>query len=133
MNGPGLGDVARLLLTLLAVVGGLAALAWLARRQQAGSRSPLRVLCRVGVAKGASLAIVAAGQRRLLVSTGERGVSLLAELEAEEVDAMFAQETSTDGFIGAQRRTGPGTGLVKKLQLMTLRSSLPRSPRGPDR
>lgn len=83
-------------LFLLALLAALVAVPLVLRRARAGTEGAVRVLGRTAVHKGAVLAVVAVGPRRLLVGTGERGVHLLAELDpAEEGAAPHGAITTT--------------------------------------
>ena len=57
------------------------------RRFGGGSRSVVRVLARQPLARNASLAVVEVGERLLVVGVSENGVSLLTEMDAEELAA----------------------------------------------
>ncbi len=100
------------------------------------------------------MAIVAVGERHLVVGTSEHGVNLLAELDADEVAHLGEPDDDTIGapprglrasVTGSGQRDrdgsrsgewitggdrGPGTGLVAQLRRMTLRTAAGR-PRGP--
>lgn len=79
MNG--LDALARTLPTLLVIVGALLLLRHWARRGGVTTDCGVRVVTRTGIAKGTVLAVVAVGERRMLVGASEHGVSLLAELD----------------------------------------------------
>jgi flagellar protein FliO/FliZ len=144
-----LDEVSRLLGALLLVMGGLFVAVRLAGRYRSGSKSSLRVIARVPLTKGSSLVMVTVGKRILLLGTGEHGVSMLSEVSAEDVEDAAPQETaagtagespppSIPAPWGAMRSSsapggasgGPGTGLIRRLQLMTLRSQRPGPTRG---
>lgn len=105
-------DVAGRLLPSMALIVGLLLLLrrWAQRgAQQAGAG--IKVLARAGITRGASVAVVALGDRRFLVGASEHGISLLAELDDEqrpragEGDAGAAVTTTADvaGLLGANR------------------------------
>ncbi|HET9421699.1 MAG TPA: flagellar biosynthetic protein FliO [Nocardioides sp.] len=71
-----------LVFALLSVVSRIAA-----RRFQGGTQSPLRVLHRQGLSKGSSMAVVAVGERVLLVGATEHQVQLITELDGDELAA----------------------------------------------
>lgn len=73
-------------LLLLLVLGGLAAAPALLRRRRATAPDAVRVVGRTALHKNAVVAVVAVGDRRLLVGAGERGVQLLVELADAEPD-----------------------------------------------
>lgn len=79
----GIDVLARTLPSLGLIVGALLILRAWAQRGQRGTDAGIRVVTRTGLAKGAVVAVVAVGQRRLLVGASEHGVSLLTELEPE--------------------------------------------------
>ncbi len=71
-------------LLLLVLLAALVAVPLVLRRFRASAPDAVRVVGRTAVHKGAVVAVIAVGDRRLLVGTGERGVQLLAELDANE-------------------------------------------------
>lgn len=99
--GAGLGTniLLDLLRTLLALAG-VCLLAWVGARwlasrgfgvPQSGPTASVRVLRRIALEPRKSLYLVQAGKRVLLIGTGEGGPpSLLAELDAESIDASVA-------------------------------------------
>jgi flagellar biogenesis protein FliO len=68
-------------LLLLVLLGALVALPLVLRRFKAAAPDAVRVVGRTALHKSAVVAVVAVGDRRLLVGAGERGVALLAELD----------------------------------------------------
>ena len=135
MNGPTFEEGARLLGTLLVIVGGLFVVGRFLRSRRA-TQGPIRVQARVPVAKGAALLIVSIDDRRLLLAAGERGVSLVAELEAGDVEPATARQPEASAAdadvipeLAAFSSTGPGTGLVHKLRLATVRRDVARPSR----
>jgi flagellar protein FliO/FliZ len=75
--------LARTLPSLAVIVGALLVLRHWARRGRSRADADVRVLTRTGLAKGAVVAVVAVGERRLLVGASEQGVRLLTELEPD--------------------------------------------------
>lgn len=67
-------------LAVLLVLGVLAAAPAVLRRHRATAPDAVRVVGRTALHKNAVVAVVAVGNRRLLVGGGERGVQLLTEL-----------------------------------------------------
>jgi flagellar biogenesis protein FliO len=65
----------------LLLLGALLATPMLLRRFRAQAPDGLRVVGRTALHKGAVVAVVAVGERRLLLGAGERGVQVLAELD----------------------------------------------------
>lgn len=78
-------------LLLLIVLGALVAVPLVLRRLRASAPDAVRVVGRTAIHKGAVVAVIAVGDRRLLVGSGEKGVTLLADLDPFETGA-----TSTD-------------------------------------
>ena len=131
-------------LLLLAV---LAAMPLVLRRLRSAAPDGLRVLGRTALHRNAVVAVVAVGDRRLLLGAGDRGVQLLAELEPEEgapapsvsnhdltTERMDASSVVTrqdpdtaavEALLGAPGsagvRPGPGIGLLDRLRAMTVR------------
>jgi flagellar biogenesis protein FliO len=71
-------------LGLLVVLAALAAVPMLVRRYKAASPDGVRVVGRTALSKNAVVAVLAIGDRRLLVGAGERGVHLIAELDGTD-------------------------------------------------
>lgn len=126
----------RLLPSLAVIVGALLLVRRWARRQGGATRG-MRVVARTGVARGAIVAVVAVGSRRFLVGAGEHGVSLLTELDEDDLggdpadgsplssDSPYSAATDT----AAARTAGPRMGLVDRLRAMTVRTHLEGPPR----
>lgn len=70
-------------LVLLLVLAALIAVPLVLRRLKAVTPDAVRVVGRTALHKGAVVAVVAVGGRRLLVGATERGIQLLAELDGE--------------------------------------------------
>lgn len=77
--------LARSLPSLIVIVGALLLLRRWAQRGSGSTGADVRVVTRTGITKGAVVAVLAVGERRLLVGASERGVDLLAELDPEPV------------------------------------------------
>lgn len=134
----------RLLPSLVVLGGVLVALRWYLRRQGGTGRQLVRVLSRTGLSRGALVAVVEAGERRLLLGVTDHQINLLAELP---LDAEFGEfgvthdltgadvpdspaATDAAGFASALRGThGPRMGIVDRLRDMTVRTAPPRPPR----
>jgi flagellar biogenesis protein FliO len=146
MTGPTFDEVARLVGTLLLIVGGLFVVSRAVRARRS-SQGPIRVLARLSVAKGAALMIVSVEGRRLLIAAGERGVNLVTELGEEHGsdEERPPQAAAAGGLpptaafpidpasianlpLHAPPTLGPGTGLVRTLRLATVRRAEPRLP-----
>lgn len=134
MSGPTLGEIARVVGALLLIVVGVATAARLADRSRGAARGSLRVLSRVALTRGASIALVSAGRRLFLLGASDHGVALLSELAPEDLDTRSSSEPvpvpwSPGTSMPDRPSGGPGTGLVHRLQLMTLRKAEPRLSR----
>ncbi|HXF73250.1 MAG TPA: flagellar biosynthetic protein FliO [Actinomycetota bacterium] len=134
MSALTLGEVARVVGTLLLIVGGLAVAARLAGRSRGATRGSVRVLSRVALTRGASIALVSAGRRLFLLGASDHGVALLSELAPEDLDTRVSSEQvpvpwGPGTSIPDPPSGGPGTGLVHRLQLITLRRGEPRLSR----
>ncbi len=82
-------------LALLVVLAALIAVPMVLRRFKANTPDAVRVVGRTALTKGAVVAVVAVGGRRLLVGANERGVQLLTELDGD-VDASAADAAAFD-------------------------------------
>ena len=77
----------RLVFSLSIVVGLLLLLArFSAKRFTSGADAPVRVLHRQSLSRNGSVALVAVGDRVLVLGTTDQQVSLLTELDPDEVD-----------------------------------------------
>ncbi len=93
---------------------------WYVRKNRATGPNRLRISDKAPLGKNTWVAVVEVDDKRLLVGAGESGVGLISELEAlPEV----AEEPATDA--GSDTSNGiieqPRIGLVRRLQLMTVR------------
>jgi len=82
-----------LIVRIVVGTGALAGLAYWAKRRAGGTgplrrASSLRVVSRLGVAKGASVVRVAVGDRDLLLGCTSQSITTLAELPASPVPGM---------------------------------------------
>ena len=137
---------ARLILATLLVGGAWFGVRHHARRRRGDARRQLEVLARLGLAKGVSVAVVRIAGRGLVLGVSDKGVSLVAELSGEalevvaaagglepaaafdaELEPELAQQPThlSDARSTTHAEMGPGTGLVQRLQKMTLRTKLP--------
>ena len=77
----------RLVFSLAVVVGLLLLLArFSAKRFTSGTSAPIRVLHRQSLSRNGAVALVAIGDRVLVLGTTDQQVSLLTELDPDEVD-----------------------------------------------
>lgn len=139
-------------LALLLLVAAIVAVPLLLRRYRSVTPDGVRVVARTALSKGVVVAVLAVGDRRLLVGAGERGVQLLAELEPDPSGAagLSGHVTTTTDLDGTDavdntpgwpdratalaaltgtsqpRPTGPRIGLVDRLRAMTVRTEASR-------
>lgn len=136
--------LARSLPSLVVIVGALLVLRHWARRG-GPTRTPVRVVGRAGLAKGAVVALVEVEGQRLLVGASDHGVSLLTSVDRlTEVGAEDATEPATTRpATGPEAAAVPSTpstlsttdrprmALVDHLRHLTVRQAVPRHPRRP--
>jgi flagellar biogenesis protein FliO len=103
-------------LGLLVVLAALAAVPLVVRRHKAASPDGVRVVGRTALSKNAVVAVLAVGDRRLLVGAGERGVHLIAELDAADPTGLHAG--SAPG--SAVTTTGPDTVDTRTIDARTM-------------
>ncbi len=132
----------RLLPSLFVVIGGLLLVKRLAAGKRGGLQRSMRVVGRVGLSRTAQVAVIQVGDLHYLVGATEQNVNLLAELPEETVAQVLAgqalgafgdlpQDAGMTGGRAAMQGNAvesPWTGLVQKLQEMTLRRG--RDPGG---
>ena len=107
---------------------------WYVRRTKGAKPNRLRISDKAALGKNTWVAVVEIDDKRLLVGAGESGVGLLSELEPlpEEVEEPVeepVEEAAMDaapnsGIAGALPNgitEPPRIGLVRRLQLMTVR------------
>ena len=79
--------VLRLAFSLAVVLGLLSLLTRLsAKRFRGGTDAPIRVVHRQALSRGSAVAVVSVGSRVLVIGTTEQQVSLLTELDPEELE-----------------------------------------------
>jgi flagellar biogenesis protein FliO len=123
----------RLLPSLALVLAGLWLVRWWFGRGRGGPSVPLRVVGRAGLIKGAAVAVVAIDGRRFLVGAGERGVTLLAELDTEPL-AQDAPDDPSPALPGqALVLDRPWMGTLNRLRSMTVRTPAQGEPVHVDR
>ena len=137
---------ARLIIATLLICAAWFGVRHHSRRRRGEARRQLEMIARLGIAKGVSVTVVRIAGRGLVLGVSDKGVSLVAELSGQALDEVVAASGRTgspapDGpaapepepeptnQIDTRRSThavmGPRTGLVQRLQRMTLRTSLP--------
>ncbi len=107
---------------LVIVFGAPVAIWWYMRRSRKGAVGRLQISDKAVLGKNVWVAVVEVDDKRFLVGAGESGVGLISELEAlPETVAEPAEEPATEPTNGITEQ--PRMGLVRRLQLMTVRSS----------
>lgn len=90
---------------------------WYMRKNRGATPSRLRITDKAAMGKSTWVAVVEVDEKRFLVGAGESGVGLISELEA-----LPEMEEATDASPVSNGITEqPRTGLVRRLQLMTVR------------
>lgn len=99
------------------VFGAPVAIWWYVRRTRGSSPSRLCVSDKAVLGKNVWVAVVEVDDKRLLVGAGESGVNLISELDAlPEIVEEPIEEQNPNGITEQ-----PRTGLVRRLQLLTVR------------
>lgn len=102
----------RLLASLAVVVGLLLLLARLASRRFTGrAGAPVQVVHRQQLSRGSAVAVVAVGSRVLLLGTTDHQVSLLTELDPEDLTELEAAPAEPDDT-GPRRTDAPPAGAL---------------------
>jgi flagellar biogenesis protein FliO len=142
----------RLILATVLIFGAWFGVRHHSRRRRGDARRQLEMIARLGLAKGVSVTVVRIAGRGLVLGVSDKGVSLVAELSGQALEEVVAaavppapdpglEPEPEPGYRDAelQRRAelkketrrsthaamGPRTGLVQRLQRMTLRTNLP--------
>jgi flagellar protein FliO/FliZ len=98
-----LGLVVRLVCSLALVLGLLLLIARFAgKRFQGRNGAPVQVVHRQPISRGSSVTVVTVGTRILVLGSTEHQVTLLTELEPDEIDLPETPETSYDDETGAR-------------------------------
>ncbi len=93
---------------------------WYVRKTRSATPNRLRISDKAALGKNAWVAVVEVDDQRFLVGAGESGVGLISELEAlPEVVEEPATDAVPDDLNGITEQ--PRIGLVRRLQLMTVR------------
>lgn len=107
---------------IVLVLAALAAVPLVLRRHRANTPDGIRVVGRTALNKSAVIAVVAVGDRRILVGAGERGVQLLTELDAATGTDLDTTTTTTT----LPGPTAPGTlSRTDVAELTTTHEALP--------
>jgi len=103
----------RLVASLAVVVGLLLVLARVAGRRFAGrAGAPIQVLHRQPLSRSSSVAMISVGSRVLLVGTTDHQVSLLTEVDPDDLDLpepVVTDEVSLAGYDDVPTRSFAGT------------------------
>ncbi|MDJ0496678.1 MAG: flagellar biosynthetic protein FliO [Acidimicrobiia bacterium] len=103
---------------------------WYVRRTRGTKPNRLRISDKAALGKNTWVAVVEIDDKRLLVGAGESGVGLISELKAlpepveesvEEPATDAVPATDTAGALPNGITEPPRIGLVRRLQLMTVR------------
>ncbi len=97
---------------------------WYVRKQRGATPNRLKISDKAALGKSTWVAVVEVDDKRFLVGAGESGVGLISELEAlpEPVEEAI-EEPATEAALATQNgiTEPPRIGLVRRLQLMTVR------------
>ena len=94
---------------------------WYVRKTRGSRPNGLRITDKAALGKSTWLAVVEVGEQRFLVGAGESGVGLISELPA--LPEPVAEPAADAGSIPQNGSTEqPRIGLIRRLQLMTVRS-----------
>ncbi|MCP4309123.1 MAG: flagellar biosynthetic protein FliO [bacterium] len=104
---------------LIIVIGAPLAIWWYMRRTRGSVAGRLKISEKAAMGKNVFVAVVEVDDKRFLIGAGESGVGLLSELEPlpEVVEEPAEEVADTTNGITEQ----PRIGLVRRLQLMTVR------------
>lgn len=125
-----IGELAVRLVGSLAVVVGLMLLIarTVNRRFKAPSGAAIQVVHRQALGRGMGVAVVSVGTRVLVIGTTEQQVTLLAEVEPDEIGLDLAAEEPADPAPARHRRIGP---VPEESPTRTLVTAPPTAPTGP--
>lgn len=105
-----LGLVVRLVCSLAVVLGLLLLIARFAgKRFQGRVGAPVQILHRQPISRGSSVAVVSVGTRILVLGATEQQVTLLTELEPDEIDVDVAEPVAAGTSEPAQRSSPAAT------------------------
>lgn len=116
----------RVAFSLGAVLGLMWFLARMASRRMGGTHaSVVRLVGRQGLGRNASVAVLAIGERRLVVGVTEGGVRLLTELDADEVDVeepAVAPVATRAGTVSPTSGDPSATGVIPQGSVLSART-----------
>lgn len=116
--------MAQILPAFLLVIGAPLAIWWWMKRNRKGSTNRLRITDKAALGRNTWIAVAEIDGQRFLLGAGEQGVGMLSELEPAPV--VETEESSAAVGIepnATERTTEPRMGLIRRLQLLTLRTS----------
>jgi flagellar biogenesis protein FliO len=121
MGAAGVNLVTDVLPALVLVFGAPLGIWWYVRKTRANGGGGLRVTDKAVLGKNVWMAVVEVDDKRFLVGAGESGVGLISELEAlpEPEPEQEAAPDPAETLNGITEQ--PRIGLVRRLQLMTVR------------
>src|SRR6478735_8752375 len=103
-----LGLVVRLVCSLAVVLGLLLLIARFAgKRFQGRAGAPVQILHRQAISRGSSVAVVSVGTRILVLGATEQQVTLLTELEPDEIGVEVTEPVDTVTPEVARHRSSP--------------------------
>jgi flagellar biogenesis protein FliO len=119
MGTVGINLFTEFLPALAIVCGAPLAIWWYTRRNRKGNPGRLQISDKAVLGKNLWVAVVNVDDKRFLVGAGESGINLISELEAlpEPLEAPVEESPADMNGITEQ----PRIGLVRRLQLMTVR------------
>ena len=120
MSTVGINLFTEFLPALAIVCGAPLAIWWYTRRNRSGNPGRLQISDKAVLGKNLWVAVVNVDDKRFLVGAGESGVALISELEAlpEPVEEPVEDPATDMNGITEQ----PRIGLIRRVQLMTVRS-----------
>lgn len=120
MSAVGINLFTEFLPAMVIVLGAPLGIWWYTRRNHKGNPGRLQISDKAVLGKNLWVAVVNVDEKRFLVGAGESGVNLISELEAQPEPV---EEPADEPLIDMNGITEqPRMGLVRRLQLMTVRS-----------
>ncbi|MDJ0497885.1 MAG: flagellar biosynthetic protein FliO [Acidimicrobiia bacterium] len=120
MTAVGINLFTEFLPALAIVCGAPLAIWWYTRRNRKDNPGRLHVTDKAVLGKNLWVAVVNVDDKRFLVGAGESGVGLISELEALPQPVEEPAEEPVTDMNGITEQ--PRIGLIRRLQLMTVRS-----------
>ena len=112
----------RVLPALLIVIGLPLAVLWWNRRQRTSAPGRLAVTDRAAFGRSAWVAVIEVDRRRFLVGAGDQGINLISELDESPEPAVTDDPDGGTSITMDGEDHGPRSGLISRLQQMTLRT-----------